>query len=327
MEKSKYIWMDGEMVEWDLAKVHVLTHTLHYGNAVFEGVRAYKTDRGLAIFKLREHTKRLLNSAKICLIKSPYTQEQLELAQIKVLKDNGFTENTYIRPLIYLGYGVMGVSHTKAPVNIAIAAWNWGAYLGDDGLEKGIRVKISSFNRNSVKSMMGKAKVAANYFNSQMAKYEAIEAGYEEALLLDDEGFIAEGSGECFFIVRDGVLITPPNDNSLESLTQKTIIELAKDAKIKIEKRRITRDEVYICDEAFFTGTAAEVTPINEVDHRIIGNGKRGPMTEKLQSAYFDVVYGRDKKYESDLTYISDTSEHSFQNVVTLDNEQTLTSQ
>lgn len=304
VDKSKYIWMDGEMVDWDQAKVHVLTHTLHYGNAVFEGVRAYKTDRGLAIFKLREHTQRLLNSAKICLIKCPHSLEALEKAQVEVLQKNGFKENTYLRPLIYLGYGIMGVSHTKAPVNTAIAAWNWGAYLGEEGLEKGIRVKISSFARNSVKSTMGKAKVAANYFNSQMAKYEAQECGYEEALLLDEQGFIAEGSGECFFIVRDGVLISPPNDNSLESLTQQTVLELARSAGMPIERRRITRDEVYICDEAFFTGTAAEVTPINEVDHRIIGNGARGPVTAELQSAYFDVVYGRNEKYFKDLTYV-----------------------
>ncbi len=304
MEKAKYIWMDGELVEWDKAQTHVLTHTLHYGNGVFEGVRAYKTDKGLAIFKLREHTQRLINSAKICLINVPYSLEELERAQIEILRQNNFTDNTYIRPFIYLGYGVMGVAHSKAPVNVAVAAWNWGAYLGEEGLIKGIRVKISSFARNSVKSTMGKAKVAANYFNSQMAKFEAIEAGYEEALLLDDEGFIAEGSGECFFIVRDGVLITPPNDNALESITQKTVLDLARDMELPIEIRRITRDEVYICDEAFFTGTAAEVTPINEVDKRIIGNGARGPITEKLQSAYFDVVYGRNAKYADTLTYI-----------------------
>jgi branched-chain amino acid aminotransferase len=304
MDKSKYIWMDGEFVDWDNAKTHVLTHTLHYGNGVFEGVRAYKTDKGLAIFKLREHTKRLLNSAKICLINCPFSLEQLEQAQIETLRQNGFQNNTYIRPFIYLGYGVMGVSHSKAPVNTAVAAWNWGAYLGEEGLEKGIRVKISSFARNSVKSTTGKAKVAANYFNSQMAKYEAIEAGYEEALLLDEEGFIAEGSGECFFIVRDGTLITPPNDNSLESITQKTVLSLARDMEIPIETRRITRDEVYISDEAFFTGTAAEVTPINEVDKRVIGDGLRGPVTKKLQDAYFDVVYGRNPKYENCLTYI-----------------------
>jgi len=304
MEKAKYIWMDGEFVDWDEAKVHILTHTLHYGNGVFEGTRAYKTDNGLAIFRLRDHTKRLLNSAKITAIKSPYSLKELEDAQIELLRKNDFRSNVYIRPLIYLGYGIMGLYHVKAPVNVAIAAWEWGSYLGDDGLENGIRVKISSFTRNSVKSTMGKAKAVANYLNSQMAKFEALEAGYEEALLLDEEGFIAEGSGECFFIVRDNVLITPPNDNSLESITQDTVLKIAEKKGIRIERRRITRDEVYICDEAFFTGTAAEVTPIKEIDGRIIGNGKRGDMTKELQSAYFDVVYGRDLDFEYMLTYV-----------------------
>ncbi len=305
MDKAKYIWMDGKLVEWDKAQTHILTHTLHYGNAVFEGTRAYKTDKGLAIFRLKEHTKRLLNSAKITMIKVPYSLQELENAQIELLKSNDFKGNTYIRPIIYLGYGVMGVYHVNAPVNAAIAAWEWGSYLGDDGLENGIRVKISSFARNSIKSMMGKAKVSANYLNSQMAKFEAKEAGYEEALLLDENGFVAEGSGECFFIIRDGVLITPPNDNSLESITQNTVLRLAKDLGIEIQRRNITRDEVYICDEAFFTGTAAEVTPIKEVDKRVIGNGKRGEVTEKLQSAYFDVVYGRNSKYLDMLTFIN----------------------
>ncbi len=304
MEKAKYIWMNGKFVEWDEAKVHVLTHTLHYGNGVFEGTRAYQTQKGLAIFRLQDHTKRLLNSAKITAIKVPYTLEELQNAQIELLRKNEFDGNVYIRPLIYLGYGVMGLYHINAPVEVAIAAWKWGAYLGDEGLEKGIRVKVSSFARNSVKSTMGKAKAVANYLNSQMAKYEAVIAGYEEALLLDEEGFVAEGSGECIFIVRDGVLITPPNDNSLESITQDTVLRLAKEKGIPIERRRITRDEVYIADEAFFTGTAAEVTPIREVDGRIIGEGKRGPLTKELQEAYFDVVYGRNPDYEHMLTYI-----------------------
>lgn len=304
MDKAQYIWMDGKLVAWDDAKIHILTHTLHYGNGVFEGTRAYMTDEGLAIFKLREHTKRLLNSAKITRIKPNFTLEELESAHVELLKANDFKSNVYIRPLIYLGYGIMGLNHVKAPVNTAIAAWQWGSYLGDEGLENGIRVKISSFTRNPVTSTMGKAKAAANYLNSQLAKYEALEAGYEEALLLDAEGFIAEGSGECFFIVRDGVLISPPNDTSLESITQGMVLELARDAGIPIQRRRITRDEVYIADEAFFTGTAAEVTPIRDVDNYVIGNGKRGVMTEQLQKAYFDVVYGRNPKYKHLLTYI-----------------------
>ncbi|NPA12041.1 MAG: branched-chain amino acid transaminase [Epsilonproteobacteria bacterium] len=304
MNKAKYIWMDGEYVEWDEAKIHVLTHTLHYGNGVFEGTRAYQTEDGLAVFRLQDHTKRLLNSAKIVKIDVPFSQDELEEVQIELLRKNEFKNNVYIRPLVFLGYGKMGLYHIGAPVHVAIAAWEWGAYLGEEGLENGIRVKVSSITRNSVKSTFGKAKAVANYLNSQMAKYEAIEAGYEEALMLDDEGFIAEGSGECFFIVRDGVLITPPNDNSLESITQATVLEIAKERDIPIERRRITRDEVYIADEAFFTGTAAEVTPIREVDGRIIGNGKRGDITKELQSAYFDVVYGRDKSYKHYLTYI-----------------------
>jgi branched-chain amino acid aminotransferase len=304
LEKAKFIYMDGKLVGWDEANVHILTHTLHYGNGVFEGTRAYQTEKGLAIFRLQEHTKRLYNSAKITMIKPNLSLDEVTQAHIDLLKANDFKGNVYIRPLIYLGYGVMGVHHIKAPVHTAIASWEWGSYLGDEGLEKGIRVKVSSFTRNSVNSTMGKAKAVANYLNSQMAKYEAIEAGYEEGLLLDSEGFVAEGSGEILFLVRDGVVICPPNDNSLESITQDTVIRLAGDLGIPVERRRVTRDELYIADEAFFTGTAAEVTPINEVDGRIVGNGSRGEITEKLQKAYFDVVYGRNPKYEHMLTYI-----------------------
>jgi branched-chain amino acid aminotransferase len=304
MNKAKYIWMNGKLVPWDEANVHILTHTLHYGNGVFEGTRAYQTEDGLAIFKLQEHTKRLFNSAKITAIKPNFTEEEVNKAHIELLKENNFSGNVYLRPLIFLGYGVMGLHHVKAPVETAIAAWERGAYLGEEGLEKGIRVATSSIVRNSVKSNFGKAKAVANYLNSQMAKYEAIEAGYEEALMLDDSGFVAEGSGECLFIVRDGVLISPPNDNSLESITQTTVLSLAKDMGIEIQRKHVTRDEIYICDEAFFTGTAAEVTPINSLDNRVIGNGKRGEMTEKLQSAYFDVVFGRNEKYKKYLTYI-----------------------
>lgn len=306
MEKAKYIWMDGELVDWDKAKVHVLTHTLHYGNGVFEGTRAYQTADGLAIFKLKEHTKRLYNSAKITAIKPNIDIDALLKAHIDLLKSNDFKANVYLRPLIYLGYGQMGVHHVKAPVHTMIAAWEWGAYLGDEALKSGIKVMTSSIMRNPVKSTFGKAKAVANYLNSQMAKYEAIESGFQEALMLDDSGFAAEGTGECLFIIRDGKLISPPNDNSLESITQGMILELAEDAGIEIERRNITRDEIYICDEAFFTGTAAEVTPINSLDYRVVGDGKRGEMTEKLQSAYFDVVFGRNEKYKKYLTYIKD---------------------
>lgn len=303
MNEAKLIWMDGKFVAWKDANVHILTHTLHYGNAVFEGVRAYKTDKGMAIFRLKEHTKRLFDSAKIVMIEVPFSQEALLQAQIDIIRENQFQKNAYIRPLIYLGYGVMGVYHKNAPVKVAVAAWEWGAYLGDEGLEKGIRVKTSSLVRNSAKSLFGKAKAAGNYLNSQMAKYEAVECGYDEALLLDDEGMIAEGSGECFFIVRDGKLITPPNASSLESITQDSVITIAKDLGLEVQRRQITRDEVYIADEAFFTGTAAEVTPIRELDARIIGEGQRGPITQKLQSAYFDIVQGRNPKYSHWLTY------------------------
>jgi len=306
MNEAKKIWMDGELVDWADAKVHVLTHTLHYGNAVFEGTRAYQTqDEGLAIFKLDEHCERLYNSAKITAIKPNFDIETIKEAHIELLRANEFTGNVYIRPLIYLGYGQMGVHHVNAPVHTMIAAWEWGAYLGDDGLENGIKVCTSSITRNPNRSTFGKAKAAANYLNSQMAKYEAIEAGFQEALMLDENGFAAEGTGECLFIVRGGVLISPPNDNSLESITQATVLSLARDFNIPIERRNITRDEIYICDEAFFTGTAAEITPIKSLDHRVIGNGGRGAMTKKLQSAYFDVVYGRDKDYRHTLTYIN----------------------
>ena len=304
MKEAKYIWMDGELVAWNEAKVHVLTHTLHYGNAVFEGTRAYQTEDGLAIFRLDDHTKRLYNSAKIVAIEPNFDYEKVREAHIELLRSNNFTSNVYIRPLIYLGYGVMGLYHVNAPVNTMIAAWEWGAYLGEEGLKNGIKLCTSSITRNPNRSTFGKAKAAANYLNSQMAKYEAIENGFEEALMLDENGFAAEGTGECLFIVRDNKLISPPNDNSLESITQATVIELANDMGIEVERRNITRDEIYICDEAFLTGTAAEITPINSLDHRVIGDGKRGKITETIQSAYFDVVYGRNKKYKHYLTYI-----------------------
>lgn len=305
IKEAKYIWKDGKLIPWKEATTHILTHTLHYGNAAFEGVRAYKTDKGMAIFRLGDHTKRLINSTKIVAIDCPYSEDELNKAQIELLQANDFQNNVYIRPLVYLGYGAMGVSHKQAPVNVAIAAWEWGAYLGDDGIANGIKVKTSSFARNSIKSVMGKAKIAANYLNSQMAKHEALNCGCEEALLLDENGFVAEGSGECFFIVRDGVLITPPYDNSLESITQDTVIEIANDLKIPVVQRRITRDEVYIAQEAFFTGTAAEITPIRELDFRVIGNGKAGPITKELQKEFFDLVMGKNPKYSRYLTYIS----------------------
>jgi len=306
MDKAKYIWMDGELTPWDEAKVHVLTHTLHYGNGAIEGTKAYKTvDGRCAIFKLNEHTQRLLDSSKMTLMNVPYTVEELNAAQIKLLQENELFDGAYIRPLVYLGYGVMGLYHKDAPVQVSISSWKWGAYLGEDGLKNGIRLKITSMTRGGNTSGMGKAKAVANYLNSQMAKYEAVEAGYDEALLRDDQGYIAEASGAAFFMVENGVLVTPPSDNALKSITQATIIDLANDMGIKVERRRITREEVYICDECFLTGTAAEITPIKDVDARIIGIGSRGPITEKLQSAYFDVVAGKNEKYLKYLTYIN----------------------
>ncbi len=306
MNKSKYIWMNGKFIPWDDAKVHVLTHTLHYGNGAIEGTKAYKTvDGRCAIFKLNEHTQRLINSSKMTLITVPYTLEELNQVQVELLRKNELFNGAYIRPLVYLGYGVMGLYHKDAPVEVAVSAWEWGAYLGEEGLEKGIRLKISSFTRTPNTSSMGKAKAVANYLNSQMAKYEAVEAGYDEALLRDDQGYIAEASGACFFMVRDGKLISPPTDNTLESITQQTIIDLANDMGIEVIRRRITREEIYIADEAFLTGTAAELTPIREVDARVIGVGVKGKITKILQSAYFDVVTGKNTNYIKYLTYIN----------------------
>ncbi|MBS4066997.1 MAG: branched-chain amino acid transaminase [Sulfurimonas sp.] len=306
MDAAKYIWMNGKFVAWDDAKVHVLSHTLHYGNGVIEGTKAYKTQKGYAIFRLNDHTKRLKESAKITLMDIPYSVEELNKAQVELIAKNEFTgDNVYIRPFAFLGYGVMGVYHKHAPVETAVAAWEWGAYLGEEGMKKGIKLKIVSMTRPANTSNMGKAKAVANYLNSQMAKYEAIDCGYEEALLLDDQGYVAEASGASFFMLKNGVLITPPNDNSLESITQKTVIEIATDMGIKVERRRISREDVYTADEAFLTGTAAEITPVRHVDGRDIGCGSRGEITQKLQSAYFDIVFGRNEKYEHYLTYIS----------------------
>lgn len=305
MDAAKYIWMNGKFVAWDDAKVHVLSHTLHYGNGVIEGTKAYKTERGYAIFRLNDHTKRLKESAKMTLLNIPYSVEEMNQAQVELIRKNEFKgDNVYIRPFAFLGYGVMGVYHKDAPVETAIAAWEWGAYLGEEGMKKGIKLKIVSMTRPANTSNMGKAKATANYLNSQMAKYEAIDCGYEEALLLDDQGYIAEASGASFFMVKNGVLITPPNDNSLESITQKTVIEMAQKMGITVERRRISREDVYIADEAFLTGTAAEITPVRLIDAREIGCGARGEITEKLQSAYFDIVFGRNKEYEHYLTYV-----------------------
>lgn len=304
LPEAEKIWYDGKMVAWKDATTHVLSHSLHYGNAIFEGVRAYKLEKGYGIFRLHTHTKRLFNSAKACLIDIPFSQDEINKAHIDIIKENTFSDNVYIRPLVFLGYGKMGVSHIGCPVNVIVAAWQWGAYMGEEALENGIKVKISSWAKPGANTMMAKAKASANYFNSQMAGYDAVVAGYDEALLLDPQGYIAEGPGECFFIVRDNVIITPPNDTSLESITQDTVIEIAKDLGYEVRRERITRDHAYTSDEAFFTGTAAEVTPITNIDNRKIGTGKRGPVAKKLQEAYFEAVTGRNEKYKKHITIV-----------------------
>ncbi len=296
--KTKKIWMDGNFVYWDKANVHILTHTLHYGLGVFEGIRCYETRSGPAIFRINEHIERLFNSAHIFLMDIPYSIEKIKVAVIETVRVNKIKE-CYIRPIAYIGYGAMGLYPKGNPINVAIAVWPWGTYLGDKGLKNGIRVKISSFIRNHVNSNMSRGKVCGYYINSQLAKKEAISCGYDEALLLDTEGYVSEGSGENIFIVRNGILKTTPLTSILEGVTRDSIIEIAHDEGIEVREKRFTRDELYIADEAFFTGTAAEVTPIREVDGRKIGTGKPGNITKRLQSIFFDIVRGRNKNYES----------------------------
>ncbi|MBI5102736.1 MAG: branched-chain amino acid transaminase [Nitrospirae bacterium] len=289
LKKTDKIWMDGKFVAWDDAKVHVLTHTLHYGLGVFEGIRCYKTSKGSAIFRLDEHVDRLFNSAHIFMMEIPFTKKEIRDAIIQTVKTNRMKE-CYIRPLVYIGYGVMGVNPKGNPVNVSIAVWPWGAYLGDEGLEKGIKVKVSSFNRHHVNSAMTKGKVCGYYVNSQVAKAEALACGYDEALLLDTEGYVSEASGENIFIVRGNTLKTTPLTSVLEGITRDSLMQLARDNRIKVVEERFTRDELYISDEAFFTGTAAEVTPIRQVGGRTIGCGSRGKLTKKLQSQGFFIL-------------------------------------
>lgn len=302
-ELDGVIWMDGNFVPWREAQVHVLTHTLHYGMGVFEGIRAYHTADGTAIFRLQEHTKRLVSSAKILDMDCPYSAEQINEAIVATVRENGL-DSCYIRPMMFYGAEGMGLRADNLKVHLMIAAWSWGAYLGAESMERGIRVKTSSFTRHHINATMPRAKSNGNYMNSMMALKEVTKAGYDEALLLDMEGFVAEGSGENFFMVRDGVLYTPELASALEGITRDTVIELARELGIEVREKRITRDEVYICDEAFFTGTAAEVTPIRELDDRAIGNGKRGPITERLQKTYFDQVEGRRDQHREWLTFV-----------------------
>jgi len=302
-DRDGFIWYDGKMVPWRDATTHVLTHSLHYGLGVFEGVRAYKTDKGTAIFRLKDHTDRFFRSAHILGMKMPYDKETLMEAQLAAVRDNNL-ESAYIRPMAFYGAEAMGISAKTLSTHVIVAAWSWGAYMGDEALVKGIRVKTSSFSRHHVNVTMCKAKASGNYMNSIQAHQEAIQDGYDEALLLDVDGFVAEGSGENIFLVRKGKLLTPDLSSALEGITRDTIVELAEEMGLQVVEKRITRDEVYSADEAFFTGTAAEVTPIRELDNRKIGEGGRGPITEKLQSIYFDVVKGRSAKHQDWLTYV-----------------------
>lgn len=296
-DRDGFIWYDGKLVPWRDATTHVLTHSLHYGMGVFEGVRAYKTEAGhTAIFRLEDHTRRLYRSAHIFQMEMPYDQETLNAAQKEVIRANGL-ESGYIRPLAFYGSEKMGVSPKGAQVHVIVAAWPWGAYLGAEGLELGIRVKTSSYTRHHVNISMVRAKASGHYLNSILANNEATADGYDEALLLDPEGYVSEGAGENIFIVANGTLFTPDLTSCLEGITRATVMQLARELNIPIVEKRITRDEVYAADEAFFTGTAAEVTPIRELDRRQIGIGRRGPITKLIQDKYFDVVYGRSAEH------------------------------
>nr|CAA6829731.1 MAG: Branched-chain amino acid aminotransferase (EC [uncultured Thiotrichaceae bacterium] len=302
-DRDGLIWLDGEMVPWRDAKVHVLTHTLHYGMGVFEGVRAYETSEGPAIFRLQDHTDRLFNSAKIMRMDIPFEKDEINEVQKTVVRENNL-KSAYLRPMCFYGSEGMGLRADNLKVHCMVAAWEWGSYLGEDNMTNGIRIKTSSFTRHHVNIAMCKAKANGNYINSMLALREALDDGYDEALLLDTEGYVAEGSGENFFIVKKGVIYTPDLTSALDGITRQTLLRLADDLGIQIVEKRITRDEVYIADEAFFSGTAAEVTPIRELDRRPIGSGTRGPVTEKLQSLYFDIVQGRNAVYGDWLTRI-----------------------
>jgi len=303
-DRDGKIWMDGQLVEWRDAKIHVLTHTLHYGCGAFEGVRAYKTVDGTAIFRLKEHTERLFNSAKILRMQIPFTHEQVMAAQTQVVRENQL-ESCYLRPLTWVGSQKLGVSMKGNTIHLMVAAWPWGAYLGEDGMKNGIRVKISSYTRHHVNITMTQAKAVSNYTNSILANQEATDDGYDEAMLLDASGFVSEGAGENVFVVKDGVVYTPDlSAGALNGITRNTVMHICKDLGLELVQKRITRDEIYISDEAFFTGTAAEVTPIRELDRIALGNGSRGPITEKIQSAFFDIVNGRNPKYAHWLTKV-----------------------
>jgi branched-chain amino acid aminotransferase len=304
MEKAKNIWMNGELVPWDEAKVHVLTHTLHYGLGVFEGIRCYKcVDGRSGIFRLREHIDRLFQSALIAQIEIPFSKEEIEEACKEIVRVNGLDE-AYIRPLVFIGEGVMGVHPHDNPIRVAIIAWKWGAYLGEEALKNGTRAKTSSFIRHHPNAMMTKAKICGNYVNSVLAKREVTRLGYDEAILLDPEGYVAEGSGENIFLVKHGIIKTTPPTTILPGITRDTVIKLAKDRGYTVIEERFTRDELYIADEVFLTGTAAEITPVREIDDRPIGNGKPGKITKELQELYFNTVRGKLPQYSHWITYL-----------------------
>lgn len=302
-DRDGHIWFDGQMVDWRDAKVHVLTHTLHYGMGVFEGVRAYNTPKGPAIFRLEEHTDRLFRSAHILRMAIPFDKETINRANILAVSENNL-DSAYIRPMVFYGSEGMGLRADNLQAHVMVAAWSWGSYLGDDGIEKGIRIRTSSYTRHHVNITMCKAKANGNYMNSMLALREALECGYDEALLLDNEGYVAEGSGENIFIIRNNKIYTPDLTSALEGITRDTVVQLANESGYEVIEKRITRDEVYVADEVFFTGTAAEVTPIRELDGRIIGSGERGPITKELQDKYFACVKGEDSEHESWLTYL-----------------------
>ncbi len=301
-DRDGYIWLDGEMVPWRDAKVHVLTHTLHYGAGVFEGVRAYETDKGAAIFRLQEHTDRLFRSAHILQMEIPFSKEEINEAQLRAVRENNL-KHAYLRPMVFYGSEGMGLRADNLKVHVMVAAWEWPAYMGEEAITQGIRIKTSSYTRHHVNITMCKAKANGNYINSMLALREALDCGVDEALLLDNEGYVAEGSGENFFMVRDGIIYTPELTSCLDGITRNTIFRFAEDLGLEIREKRITRDEVYVADEAFFTGTAAEVLPIKELDSRKIGSGARGPITEKLQSMYFDQVQGKRSEYPEWLSH------------------------
>ncbi|MGQ9474023.1 MAG: branched-chain amino acid transaminase [Candidatus Caldatribacteriaceae bacterium] len=307
MQELEWIWVNGKLVRWQEAKTHVLTHALHYGTAVFEGIRCYKTLRGSAVFRLNEHIQRLFDSAHIIRMCLPYSQEEVKEATLSVIRANK-VEECYIRPLAFRGYGEMGIDPTKCGVDFVIAAWCWGAYMGDKALREGVRAKISSYARSYINSSSPKAKTSANYLNSALAKMEAKELGYDEAILLDLNGFVAEGSGENIFYVKNGIVYTPHPYSILLGITRDSVIQIATNLGFTVKETLATRDDLYLADEAFFTGTAAEITPIVEIDGRKIGTGKPGRITQQLQEVFFRVVRGEEKGYESWLSYVEEAS-------------------